>query len=95
MNDTPEQRRLMAAEARQVLESPHFKGAFAAVADYIEAKAMQCDPTDKDRAASIVISKQLLKALRRELERKLDDGYMAEVEIAELEKKRGLMRFIR
>lgn len=97
---TPDQLRIRAAEARQVLDSPHFKEAFQRVADYLEAKALAWKPDSADApemAARIVMAKQLLQSVRREMERKLDDGYMAEVQIAELEqqRKRGLFQFRR
>lgn len=88
-------RRVSANEARQVLDNHHFKEAFAAVADYIEAQAMACDPNQTERAARIILAKQLLEKVRRELVRKMEDGDMAEVQIAEIERKRGLLRFVR
>lgn len=92
---SPDQRRIEGNEARQVLESKHFKRAFDAVGDYLEEQALACDPDNRDKTQRIVISKQLLRAIKRELERKMDDGYVAEVEISELERKRGLFRFVR
>lgn len=91
----PGRRVVVANEARQILENTHFREAFAAVEEHLEAQALACDPDNKDKAARIVIGKQLLQAIRRELVRKMDDGYMAEVQIAEVERKRGLLRFMR
>lgn len=92
---TPDQRRIRSNEARQVLENRHFREAWAALSQYVEAQADGCDPDNKDKAARIIVTKQLMTGFRRELERKLEDGYMAGVEIAELEAKRRLRRFIR
>jgi hypothetical protein len=92
---SPDQRRIVANEARQLLENRHLVEAFAAVHTHLEAQAHSCDPDNKDKAQRIVIAKQLLQAVRREILRKVDDGYMAEVEIIELEKRRGLLRFQR
>lgn len=92
---TPEQRRIVANEARQLLENPHFRQAFAATDAYIEAQALACDPGDKDRAAQVILAKQLLQHIRREVIRKMEDGWMAEVQIAELEKRRRLTRIVR
>jgi hypothetical protein len=91
----PGRRVVIANEARQILENVHFQQAFAAVDDLLEAQALACDPDNKDRAARIVIGKQLLQAIRREIIRKMDDGYMAEVQIAGIERKRGLLKFKR
>jgi len=96
MNDpTPEQRRINANEARQLLENKHFKEAFEAVGEYLENKALSCDPDNKEQAQRVVIAKQIFVSIRREIERKLDDGYMAEVEIVELERKRRWLEFRR
>jgi hypothetical protein len=92
---SPEQRRARANEAKQLLENAHFRDAFAAVHEYLEAQAHSCDPDNKDKAQRIIIAKQLLQAVRREVIRKVDDGYMAEVQLAEIERKRGLLRFRR
>ena len=91
----PGRRVVIANEARQILENVHFQQAFSAVDDLLEAQALACDPDNKDKAARIVIGKQLLQAIRREIIRKMDDGYMAEVQIAEIERKRGLLKFKR
>ena len=95
---TPDQRRIRANEARQVLENRHFIAAWDALNATIEAKALSCDTlTDegKRQAAGIVSAKQLLHGLRREFERKLDDGYMAEAELDEIARRRQRLRFQR
>lgn len=92
---SPEQRRILANEARQLLDNKHFKEAFSAVDAYLESQAIGCSPDDKDKAQRIVLSKQLLQAIRREIMRQLDDGFIAEVQMAEIERKRGLLRFMR
>lgn len=92
---SPENRRTIGEEAKQLLANKHFKEAFAAVADYLEQGALSCDPDNKDKTARIIISKQLLEAIKREIVRKVEDGEMAQVEIAELEKRNRPLRFIR
>jgi hypothetical protein len=97
-DDTLDQRRLKANEARQVLENRHFRSAWDALNVALEARGLSCDVYSDEgqrQAARILASKQLLHGLRREFERKLDDGYMAEVEIAEIERKRGRLRLQR
>jgi hypothetical protein len=91
----PEQRRIIGNEAKQVLENKHLKEAFEAVDTYLNQVALACDPDNKDKASRIIISKQLLAAIKRELERKIEDGEIADIEINELERKKGLLRFIR
>lgn len=92
---TPDQRRIRANEARQVLENRHFSEAWSAVAAALEAQALSCDPDASEKARRIVIAKQLLEGVRREFLRKMEDGYMAEVEISEIERKRRPLRFER
>lgn len=90
-----EERRISGAEARQLLENKHLKEAFAAVDEYLNSQALACSPDDATKAQRIVISKQLLAAIKREIERKVQDGDVAEIQIQEIEQRRGLRRFIR
>jgi hypothetical protein len=90
-----DQRRIRGNEARQVLENRHFMEAWEALHEYLEAQAASCDPDSMEKAHRIVISKQLLIGLRREFVRKTEDGYMAEVELDELNKRRRVVRFKR
>jgi hypothetical protein len=92
---TPEQRKIHGAEAKQLLDNKHFKEAFEAVDDYLNAAALACSPDDAAKAQRIVISKQLLQAVKREIVRKIEDGEVAEVQISEIEQRRGLRKFLR
>lgn len=92
---TPEQRRIKGNEARQLLENPMLKEAFAALDDYLNSAALSCNPDDAEKARRIVISKQLLAAVKREITRQIEDGVIADVQINELEQRRGLRRFMR
>jgi hypothetical protein len=97
-DDTPDQRRIRANEARQVLENRHFVAAWDAISSGLESRALACDTysdAGQREAARILAAKQLLHGLRREFVRKLDDGYMAELELDELARKRKLLRFER
>jgi hypothetical protein len=97
-DDSPELRRIKAHEARNVLENKHFREAWDALNAGLEARALSCDVYgDKGQAeaARILAAKQLLHGLRREFLRKMDDGYMAEIELDELARKRRLQRFER
>lgn len=92
---TPEQRKIKGREAKQLLENPLLKEAFAAVDRYIDDQAFSCSPDDAVRAQRIIVSKQLLQAVKREIIRKIEDGEVAEIQIAEIEKQRGLRLFRR
>jgi hypothetical protein len=92
---SPEQRRIIGAEAQQLLNNKHFREAFDAVESHLAEVAKQCDPDNKEKAQRVVISMQLLEAIKREIERKVSDGEMATVEIQELERRKRPSRFER
>lgn len=97
-DQTPDQRRIHANEAGQVLQNKHFRGAWDALNEHLEAQVLGCNTNTKEgreQAANVVATKQLLHGLRREFLRKLDDGYMAEVELEEIHKRARLLRFRR
>lgn len=85
---TPQERTFRATDAKQLLENKLFVEAFDAVQNHLNMAALTCDPDNKDKAQRIVISQQLLAAVKREITRIVNDGAMAEVQIAELEQKR-------
>jgi hypothetical protein len=82
-------------DAKAILDDKLFKGAFEAVKEYLDQQALSCDPDNKDKAARIIISKQLLQAVKRELERQVETGLIAQVQLSEIEKKRSLMSVFR
>ena len=95
---TPEQRRIIGAEAQQLLDNKHFQDAFKSVDDYLNEKSLSIDTNKKDgreAAAHIVTAKQLLQAVQREVIRKVEDGEVARVEIEEIERNRRPLRFMR
>lgn len=92
---SPEQRRVIGQEARQLLDNPHFKEAFEAVESYLVGQAKHCDPDNKDKTQRVVIAMQIMEAIKREIVRKVEDGDMAQVEIVELERKNKPFRFVR
>ncbi len=92
---SPEQRRVIGQEAKQLLENKHFREAFDAVESYLVEKAKACDPTKPGHAENVVISMQLMEALKREIVRKIEDGEMAQIELTELERKKMPIRFYR
>lgn len=84
---SPEEARIRANEAKQLLENPLLVSAFEAVAGYLEAKTLGCDPDNKDAAQRLILSKQILAAIKREIERVIENGVVAEIQIAQLERK--------
>lgn len=91
----PQERRTIAIEAQQLLDNPHFRDAWEAVNGYLDQVALSCDPDNKDKAQRVVLSKQLLAALQQEFVRKVEDGEMASIEIAELERRKKPLQFVR
>lgn len=89
---TPEARKFAAADAKALLENRLFRQAFAGVADYLDSQALGCDPDNAAKAQRIVIAKQLLAGIKREIERVVEDGVVANIQIDQLEQKRGVLR---
>lgn len=89
---TFDDRRILGADAKHLLDNKLFKAAFSAVADHLEMQAMTCDPDNKEKAARIVISKQLLAGVKREIVRVIEDGEVAQIQLNELERKKTLMQ---
>lgn len=92
---TLDQRRILANEARQLLENRHLKEALRDLWATVEAEAIACDRDDAEKAHRIVITKQLMAMFERELRRKVEDGYMAEAELTELNRRNAVRVFRR
>jgi hypothetical protein len=92
---TPEQRKFMAADAKALLDNKLLKDAFAKVADYIDAQTLGCDPDNATKAQRILISRQILAGIKREIERVVEDGTVAEIQLNEIEHKRKMFNFRR
>lgn len=92
---SPEQVRFIAEDAKQLLDNKMLQDAFSAVSDYIDQQALACEPDNKERAQRIVLSKQLLAGIRREIYRHVENGQVANVQIAQLEKKKPFAVFRR
>lgn len=84
---SPESRVFRANDAEQLLANPLLRDAFKTVGEYIDQVALTCDPDDKNRAQRVILSKQLLASIIRQIERVIEDGEVAKVEIAELKKR--------
>ena len=92
---TPEARTFRATDAKQLLENPLFTEAWEAVEGHLNMQALSCSPDDATKCQRIVISQQLLAAVKREIQRVVTDGQVAQVQIAELEKRNKLSFFRR
>jgi hypothetical protein len=92
---TLEARQFRATDARQLLENPLFMEAFDAVEKHLHMQAIGCDSDNAQKALRIVISQQLLAAVKREIQRVVTDGVVAQVQLNELEQKRKFALFRR
>lgn len=92
---TPEERKFRATDARQLLENPLFIEAFGAVEKHLNMAALSCDPDNAGNAQRIVISQQLLAGVKREIQRIVTDGAVAQVQMHELESKQRFSLFKR
>lgn len=85
-----EAKKFRAEDAKALLSNALFIQAFKGVDDYLEARLQMCDAADRDATQRVVIAKQLLSSIKREIERVIEDGVIADIRIAEVEKKRFL-----
>ena len=88
----PEDRMIRAADAKHLLENPLFVEAWDAVEKHLHMATMSCEPDNAIKAQRIVISQQLLAAVKREVTRIVQDGFVADVQMRELETKRSIFR---
>ena len=89
---TPEDRTIRATDAKHLLENPLFVEAWDAVEKHLHMATMACEPDNAVKAQRIVISQQLLAAVKREVTRIVQDGFVADVQMRELETKRSIFR---
>ena len=92
---SPESRKFRATDAQQLLENPMLQDAFSAVEKHLSDAELMCDPDNAAKALRIVISKQLLAAIKREITRVIQDGSVAEVQMQEIETKKRFSVFKR
>lgn len=90
-----ESRRIRGEDAKALLNNRLLREAFKAVGDHLEAQALACDPDNKDKATRIIISKQIISGIEREIKRVIEDGEVAEIQLAEIERKRTLLQRMR
>lgn len=92
---TPEHRKFRASDAKALLDNEIFKSAFKSMGEYLEAKALSCDTDNKDITQRVVIAKQILAGVKREIERLVEDGIVADIQLAEIEQRKRMFRFVR
>ena len=82
--------KLLASDSISLTNNPAFKAAIGKMETYLEAKALSADPDNKDACSRIVISKQILKGIVRELERLVADGEV--IQLKELDRRKKTIK---
>lgn len=85
-----ESRRIAGNDARALLDNKLFRSAFDGVAEHLENVALTCNPDDKEKAQRVVIAKQILAGIKREIVRVIEDGTVAEIQLSEIERKKSI-----
>ena len=81
---SPEERRVIGAEAKQALDNKHWREAFDAMESYLIDSAKSA--RDAQAAHLVAISLQLLEGIKQELIRKIEDGEVAKMELEQVER---------
>jgi len=83
-----EEQQIRAKDAEALLANPVFKGAVDALKASLERQAMGADPDNHEKCARIIISKQLLAGIVREVERYITEGQITDLVMLEEEKQK-------
>lgn len=86
---TLEEERNRGTDAKAILENPSFQLAMSRLNDYLEAQAVACDPDNAEQARRIILSKQLMKGIERELYKLIEGGEVAVIELDELRRQQS------
>jgi len=84
----PEHDKIRGADASGVVNNPAFKLAMQRLGDHLDQKILACDPTNEKETQRVVLAKQILRGIERELTRIIQDGEVAKIRLAEVEKPR-------
>lgn len=90
-----EEERNKGTDAKAVLGNQAFNQAFDKVNDYLEAQALGCDPDNKEKAQRIILSKQILQSIKRELTKTVENGNIAVIQIEQLAEESKMKRVVR
>lgn len=90
MSEDLEQQSIRGREAEQLLANRLFRQAFERVEEHIENRAHSTRDTDEAACAKVIQAKQILAGIRREIERVVQEGEVARIQLREIENRRGL-----
>lgn len=92
---TLQDERILGQDAKAILENPVVKQVFKRLEDHVNSKILSCDPDNKEATQRAVITRQILFGIRREFEKLVQDGEVAEIQLNEMEVKKPFMKVIR
>ena len=81
---------IRARDAEAVLANPVFKGAFKKMAEVLDNNIASVNPDNKDQCARVVLAKQILKGLEREIYRYVEEGEIQNLIELDRERKKSL-----
>jgi hypothetical protein len=70
---------IRAKDAEALLKNPVYLDAIKALGDSYDRKMLMIDVDNKDLCARVVLAKQLLKGIEREIARFIDQGYIEDM----------------
>lgn len=77
----------IAADAQALLENPVFQGALDKMEERLDANILNVSADDEKICARVVLAKQILKGIVREIHRYIENGNVADIiEIEEIRK---------
>lgn len=71
--------------AKELLENPAFQEAIDKLGAHLESKVLGCDPDNLRQAQRVVLAKQILRGLVREIQRVAESGDLAAIKLDEIE----------
>jgi hypothetical protein len=80
-----EQDRIRGNDAKALLENPIFKDAFTRMETHLDARIYGCDPDNERQTQRVVLAKQILAGIKREIETIISIGEVAEIKLQEVE----------
>lgn len=83
-------REIKANDAEYLINRLTSLGIFEAVNNYLDAQALGCDPDNKEMAQRIILSKQILKSIQKEILKVVNDGKYAKIRMKEIEEAKTL-----
>ena len=70
---------IRARDAESLLKNPVYTDAIKKLGDSLDNKILAMDVDNKDQCARVVLAKQLLKGIEREIARFIDQGYIEDM----------------